>query len=117
MAFTKEELNEVLKANLSDEEVVDINEALEQYNIDDLDDVEDNVKFYKTFDDYVQNTYFDASNYPEMLEGPAFSIIEYLKDRVISGFEDSTNIKEALILDSENTTEIVYGGYLVFVEE
>lgn len=115
MAFTKEELNDVLNANLSDEEVVEINEVLEQHSIDDIDDVEDNVKFYKTFDDYVQNTYFDASNYPEMLEGPAFSIIEYLKDRVTKGFE-ATNIKEALILDSENTSEIVYGGYLVFVE-
>lgn len=116
MTFTKEELNDVLNANLSDEEVVDINEALEQHNIDDIDDVEDNVKFYKTFDDYVQNTYFDASNYPEMLEGPAFSIIDYLKDRVLSGFEESTNIKEALILDSENTTEIIYGGLLVYIE-
>lgn len=117
MAFTKKELNEVLKANLSDEEVVDINEALEQYNIDDIDDVEDSVRFYKTFDDYVQDTYFDASKYPEMLDGPAFSIIEYLKNRVTNGFEDATNIKEVLILDSENTSEIVYGGYLVFVEE
>lgn len=116
MTFTKEDLNEVLNTNLSDEEVVDINEALEQHNINDIDDIEDNVKFYKTFDDYVQNTYFDASNYPEMLEGPAFSIIEYLKDRVISGFEESTNIKETLILDSENTSEIVYGGFLVYVE-
>lgn len=116
MTFTKKELNDVLNANLSDEEVVDINEALEQHNIDDIDDVEDNVKFYKTFDDYVQNTYFDASNYPEMLEGPAFSIIDYLKDRVLSGFEESTNIKEALILDSENTTEIIYGGLLVYIE-
>lgn len=116
MTFTKKELNDVLNANLSDEEIVDINEALEQHNIDDIDDVEDNVKFYKTFDDYVQNTYFDASNYPEMLEGPAFSIIEYLKDRVISGFEESTNIKETLILDKENTNEIIYGGFLVYVE-
>lgn len=116
MTFTKEELNDVLNANLSDEEVVEINEALEQHNIDDIDDVEDNVKFYKTFDDYVQNTYFDASNYPEMLEGPAFSIIEYLKDRVISGFEESTNIKETLILDKENTNEIIYGGFLVYIE-
>lgn len=116
MTFTKEDLNEVLNTNLSDEEVVDINEALEQHNINDIDDIEDNVKFYKTFDDYVQNTYFDASNYPEMLEGPAFSIIEYLKDRVISGFEESTNIKETLILDSENTNEIIYGGFLVYIE-
>lgn len=116
MTFTKEDLNEVLNTNLSDEEVVDINEALEQHNINDIDDIEDNVKFYKTFDDYVQNTYFDASNYPEMLEGPAFSIIEYLKDRVISGFEESTNIKETLILDKENTNEIIYGGFLVYVE-
>lgn len=116
MTFTKKELNDVLNANLSDEEIVDINEALEQHNIDDIDDVEDNVKFYKTFDDYVQNTYFDASNYPEMLEGPAFSIIEYLKDRVIKGFEESTNIKETLILDKENTNEIIYGGFLVYVE-
>ena len=116
MTFTKEELNDVLNANLSDEEIVDINEALEQHNIDDIDDVEDNVKFYKTFDDYVQNTYFDASNYPEMLEGPAFSIIEYLQNRVTNGFEDSTNIKDALILDSENTSEIVYGGFLVYIE-
>ena len=116
MTFTKKELNDVLNANLSDEEIVDINEALEQHNIDDIDDVEDNVKFYKTFDDYVQNTYFDASNYPEMLEGPAFSIIEYLKDRVTSGFEESTNIKETLILDKENTNEIIYGGFLVYVE-
>ena len=52
-----------------------------------------------------------------MLDGPAFSIIEYLKNRVTNGFEDATNIKEVLILDSENTSEIVYGGYLVFVEE
>lgn len=51
-----------------------------------------------------------------MLEGPAFSIIEYLKDRVISGFEESTNIKETLILDKENTNEIIYGGFLVYVE-
>lgn len=116
MTFTKEDLNEVLNTNLSDEEVVDINETLEQHNINDIDDIEDNVKFYKTFDDYVQNTYFDASNYPEMLEGPAFSIIEYLKDRVISGFEESTNIKETLILDKENTNEIIYGGFLVYVE-
>lgn len=116
MTFTKEDLNEILNTNLSDEEVVDINEALEQHNIDDIDDIEDNVKFYKTFDDYVQNTYFDASNYPEMLEGPAFSIIEYLKNRVTNGFEDATNIKEALILDSENTTEIIYGGLLVYIE-
>lgn len=116
MTFTKEDLNEVLNTNLSDEEVADINEALEQHNINDIDDIEDNVKFYKTFDDYVQNTYFDASNYPEMLEGPAFSIIEYLKDRVISGFEESTNIKETLILDKENTNEIIYGGFLVYVE-
>lgn len=116
MTFTKENLNEILNTNLSDEEVVDINEALEQHNIDDIDDIEDNVKFYKTFDDYVQNTYFDASNYPEMLEGPAFSIIEYLKNRVTNGFEDATNIKEALILDSENTTEIIYGGLLVYIE-
>lgn len=116
MTFTKKELNDVLNANLSDEETVDINEALEQHNIDDIDDVEDNVKFYKTFDDYVQNTYFDASNYPEMLEGPAFSIIEYLKNRVTNGFEDATSIKEALILDSENTTEIIYGGLLVYIE-
>lgn len=116
MTFTKEDLNEVLNTNLSDEEVVDINEALEQHNINDIDDIEDDVKFYKTFDDYVQNTYFDASNYPEMLEGPAFSIIEYLKDRVISGFEESTNIKETLILDKENTNEIIYGGFLVYVE-
>lgn len=116
MTFTKEDLNEVLNTNLSDEEVVDINEALEQHNINDIDDIEDNVKFYKTFDDYVQNTYFDASNYPEMLEGPAFSIIEYLKNRVISGFEESTNIKETLILDKENTNEIIYGGFLVYIE-
>lgn len=116
MTFTKEDLNEVLNTNLSDEEVVDINEALEQHNINDIDDIEDNVKFYKTFDDYVQNTYFDASNYPEMLEGPAFSIIEYLKDQVISGFEESTNIKETLILDKENTNEIIYGGFLVYIE-
>lgn len=116
MTFTKEDLNEALNTNLSDEEVVDINEALEQHNINDIDDIENNVKFYKTFDDYVQNTYFDASNYPEMLEGPAFSIIEYLKDRVISGFEESTNIKETLILDKENTNEIIYGGFLVYVE-
>ena len=111
MTFTKEELNKELKANLSNEEVIEINEVLSQYN-NDIDDF----KFYKSFDEYVQATYFDASNYPEMLEGPAFSIIDYLKDRVLSGFEESTNIKEALILDSENTTEIIYGGLLVYIE-
>lgn len=115
MTFTKEDLNEILKADLSNEEVIEINEVLNQYGIDDIDDV-DNFKFYKSFDDYVQNTYFDATNYPEMLEGPAFSIIEYLKDRVTNGFEESTNIKETLILDSENTTEIIYGGFLVYIE-
>ena len=39
MTFTKKELNDVLNANLSDEEIVDINEALEQHNIDDIDDL------------------------------------------------------------------------------
>lgn len=116
MTFTKEELNEVLNTNLSDEEIIDINKALEQHNIDGIDDIDENVKFYRTFDDYVQDTYFNSTNYPEMLNGPAFSVIDYLKDRVTNGFEDSTNIKEALILDSENTSEIVYGSYLVFVE-
>lgn len=115
MDFTKEDLNEILKTDLSNEEVIEINEVLNQYGIDNIDDV-DNFKFYKSFEDYIQNIYFDASNYPKMLEGPAFSIIEYLKDRVINGFEESTNIKEALILDSENTNKIIYGGFLVYVE-
>jgi len=115
MEFTKEDLKEILKADLSDEEVIEINEVLNQYDIDNIDDV-DNFKFYKSFDEYVQATYFDTTNYPEMLEGPAFSIIEYLKDQVIKGFEESTNIKEALILDKENTNEIIYGGFLVYIE-
>lgn len=115
MTFTKEELKEELKANLSNEEVIEINEVLNQHNIDDI-DIPEHFKFYKSFEDYIQNTYFDASNYPEMLEGPAFSIIDYLKDRVTKGFEDTTNIKEALILNPENTTEIIYGGFLVYIE-
>lgn len=115
MDFTKEDLNEILKANLSNEEVIDINEILNQYGINDIDDI-DNFKFYKSFDEYVQATYFDTTNYPEMLEGPAFSIIEYLKDQVIKGFEESTNIKEILILDKENTNEISYGGFLIYIE-
>lgn len=49
MDFTKENLNEILKANLSNEEVIDINEILNQYGINDIDDI-DNFKFYKSFD-------------------------------------------------------------------
>ena len=102
MSYTKKQYKEAL--NIKEEISDELHEALEdELQYLDLDDIEEDVRYFRTFSDYVEYEYFDPNVYNGQTNGPAFDVIYQLNDYVTKGFTEEINIKELLINGNQLT--------------